>query len=137
VTPIGPGPEGAERERACWGQNPGGVMPDDAGPGRPERLHIEAEYLGSEVIVVLEGEFDMTGTARFWAHISNALEMPATSITVDARGVTFIDSSSVGALLRARAEADERGVAFRVSEPSPVLRRIAQLAGIEDLLPDE
>jgi hypothetical protein len=40
-------------------------------------------------------------------------------------------------LLRARAEADERGVAFRVSEPSPVLRRIAQLAGIEDLLPDE
>jgi anti-anti-sigma factor len=118
VTPIGPGPEG------------------DAGPGQPERLHIEAEYLGSEVIVVLEGEFDMTGTARFWAHISNALEMPATSITVDARGVTFIDSSS-GALLRARAEADERGVAFRVSEPSPVLRRIAQLAGIEDLLPDE
>jgi anti-sigma B factor antagonist len=83
-----------------------------------------------------EGEFDLTGTARFWAHISEALEGHATSITVDARGVTFIDSSGVGALLRARAEAD-LGVAFRVSEPSSVLRRVAQAAGIDDLLPDE
>jgi anti-sigma B factor antagonist len=91
----------------------------------------------AHVIIVLEGEFDMTGTARFWAHISEALEGHATSITVNARGVTFIDSSGLGALLRARAEADERGVAFGVSEPSPALRRVLEVADIEDLLPDE
>jgi anti-sigma B factor antagonist len=112
-------------------------MSDDAEPFQSDLLRIEVEYLGSDVIIVLEGEFDMTGTARFWAHISEALERHATSITVNARGVTFIDSSGVGALLRVRAEADELGVAFRVSEPSPALRRVAQLAGIEDLLSDE
>jgi anti-sigma B factor antagonist len=103
----------------------------------PELLHIEAEYRGSEVTVVLRGDFDLTGTARFWAHISEALDRPATSIAVDARGVTFIDSSGVGALLRARAEANERGEAVRVSQPSAALRRTAQAAGIEDLLPEE
>ena len=102
-----------------------------------EPLRIEAEYLGSEVIVVLEGEFDMTSTTQFWTHIRQAFVTSATSITIDARGVTFIDSTGLGALLRARAEADERGVAFRFSDPSPMLRRVAQVAGIEDLLPDE
>ena len=111
-------------------------MPDDAEPFQSGLVRIEAEYLGSDVIIVLEGEFDVTGTARFWAHISEALEGHVTSITVNAHGVTFIDSSGVGALLRARAEAEELGVAFRVSEPSPALRRTAQAAGIEDLLAD-
>jgi anti-sigma B factor antagonist len=112
-------------------------MPDDAEPFQSQLLQIDADHLGSDVIIVLEGEFDMTGTARFSAHISEALDGHATSITVDPRGVTFIDSSGVAALLRARAEADERGVAFRVSEPSPALCRVAQVAGIDDLLPDE
>jgi anti-sigma B factor antagonist len=112
-------------------------MPDDAERFQSQLLHINADHLGSDVIIVLEGEFDMTGTAHFWAHISEAFDAHATSITVDARGVTFIDSAGVGALLRARAEADELGVAFRVCEPSPALRRTAQVAGIEDLLPEE
>jgi anti-sigma B factor antagonist len=103
----------------------------------PELLPIDAEYRRSEVTVVLRGDFDLTGTARFWAHISEALGRTATSITVDARDVTFIDSSGVGALLRARAEADKRGAAFRISQPSAALRRTAQAAGIEDLLPEE
>jgi anti-anti-sigma regulatory factor len=38
------------------------------------------------------------------------------------------------ALVRARDAAVEAGVAFRVREPSPALRRIAELAGVEDLL---
>jgi anti-sigma B factor antagonist len=112
-------------------------MPDDAEPFQSEPLHIDADHLGSDVIIVLTDEFDMTGTARFWAHVSHALEGHATSITIDARGVTFIDSSGVGALLRARAEANELRVGFRLRDPSPELRRTAHAAGIEDLLPDE
>jgi anti-sigma B factor antagonist len=112
-------------------------MSDDAERSRPEVLHIEADQLGSDVVIVLEGEFDVMGTARFWAHIRAALEGHATSITVDARGLTFIDSSGVGGLIRARAEADELGVVFRVSEPSSALRRAAQLAGLADLLSED
>jgi anti-anti-sigma factor len=80
------------------------------------------------------GEFDMTGTEVFWAHVSKAVEARPVSIRVEARGLTFVDSSGLMALARARDAATEAGVTFRISEPSPPLRRIAEMCGLEDLL---
>ena len=57
-------------------------------------------------------------------------------IGIDANGLTFIDSSGLMALVRARDAATESGVAFRVSEPSPPLCRIAGICGLEGLLLD-
>jgi anti-anti-sigma factor len=71
----------------------------------------------------------MTGTESFLAHVSEALETQPVSITVEARGLTFIDSSGLAALMGAREAADEAGAAFRVSEPSPALRRIVEITG--------
>ena len=59
------------------------------------------------------------------------------SITVDAHGLTFIDSSGLQAWLRARDAAAQAGVGFRVRDPTPEVRRIAELAGIENLLTDD
>lgn len=112
-------------------------MSDDAEPVRAELLRIEANREGPAAAIVLEGEFDMTGAARFWAHVSEAIETHPESITVDARDLTFIDSSGLMALLRARDAAAEAGVAFRISDPSPALRRLAELGGVDDLLPPE
>ena len=56
---------------------------------------------------------------------------------MDARRLTFIDSAGPMALVRARHAATEVGVAFRIRESSPPLRRIAELTGLEDLLSDE
>ena len=87
--------------------------------------------------IVVIGEFDMTGTARFWASVSGALATHPPAITVEARALTFIDSSGLAASIGAREAANEAGVAFRVDEPSPPLRSIAEVAGVEDLLPAE
>ena len=102
----------------------------------PDDLHVKAEQDGTGTIIVLEGEFDMNGTARFWAFFNEALAASPRSITLHARGLTFIDSSGLKALLHARAAATDAGLAFRVSEPSPALRRITEMTGIEDLLED-
>jgi anti-sigma B factor antagonist len=56
------------------------------------------------------------------------------SITVEARGLTFIDSSGLAALIHAREAADEAGAPFQVSEPSSALRRIVEITGTVDLL---
>jgi anti-anti-sigma regulatory factor len=58
------------------------------------------------------------------------------SLIVYARGLTFIDSCGLKALLQARAAAIDAGVTFGVSEPSLALRRIVEMTGI-DLLEDE
>jgi anti-anti-sigma factor len=111
-------------------------LSDEVEPSLSDALYVEVNYDSAASIVVV-GEFDMTGTARFGASVSEALATDPPSITVEARGLTFIDSSGLAALIRAREAADEAGVAFRVDEPSPPLRRIAEVHGVEDLVPDE
>ena len=63
-----------------------------------------------------------------------ALAAGPMSVTVDASGLEFIDSSGLMALLRARDAVVEAGADLRISDPSPALRRIVELAGVEDLM---
>jgi anti-sigma B factor antagonist len=112
-------------------------MSDDVGGSERNLLHIEATYDDASACIVLSGELDMTGTERFWAHVSEAVEAHPVSITVLARGLDFIDSSGLVALLRARDAAREAEVGFQVRDPSPALRRIAELTGLEELLSDD
>jgi anti-sigma B factor antagonist len=59
------------------------------------------------------------------------------SITVEARGLTFIDSFGLAALIRAREASGEAGVVFHVSDPSPPLRRIVEITGTVELVRGE
>ena len=100
----------------------------DAPVASPGDLYVETKHDGVSPIIVVVGEFDMTGVEVFWAHVSEAVEVRPVSITVDAGRLTFVDSSGLMALAHARDAATEAGATFRVSEPSPPLRRIAESA---------
>jgi anti-sigma B factor antagonist len=112
-------------------------MSDAVEPFGAELLRIEVRYQGSDAFIVVEGAFDTTGAERFVASVVDALETHPEAIVVDAKGLTFIDSSGLTALLRSRAAAGFAGVGFRISERSPALRRAINVALIEDLLADE
>jgi anti-sigma B factor antagonist len=109
-------------------------MSDDVKPLPHDVLHVETRRDDAGPTIIVVGEFDMTGTEQFWAHVSEAVEARPVSITVEARGLTFVDSSGLAAMVRAHEAAIDAGVAFRVSEPSPPLRRVAEMCGLEDLL---
>jgi anti-sigma B factor antagonist len=111
-------------------------MLDQAEPSPGDVLYVEAKYDGTEAAIILVGEFDMTGTEPFWGAVSEVLGTRPVGVTIEARGLTFIDSSGLMALVRARDAATESGVAFRVSEPSPPLCRLAEICGLEGLLLD-
>jgi anti-anti-sigma factor len=111
-------------------------MSDDVEPFRSELLRIEVRYQGSDASIVLDGALDMTGVEPFVASVVDTLDARPESIAVDAQELTFIDSSGLTALLRARAAAGTAGVGFRISAQSPVLQRAIAHAGIEDLLAD-
>jgi anti-anti-sigma factor len=113
-------------------------MPDDVEQPVPaDSLRVEAGYVGSEVTITLEGEFDLAGTDLFWAHASEALDSQPQSIVVDATGVTFIDSAGLLAVWRARDAARTARVAFRVVNATPPVRRVVDLLGLEGLLSGE
>ena len=58
-------------------------MSDDVEPSLGDALWVEVNYDGFATIIVV-GEFDMTGTARFWACVSEALATHPPSIIVEA-----------------------------------------------------
>ena len=112
-------------------------MSGNGDPRSHSALQIAAHYEGERVTLVLGGEFDMTGTALFWAHVGEAVRTHPDSIIIDARDLEFIDSSGLLAFVRAREAAVEAGATFGVMEPSPMLRHVADLAGLTELLLDE
>ena len=68
---------------------------DDEEPFRGDVLPIEAEQDRSGATITLVGEFDMTGSERFWAFVSEALATSPRSDLVDASGLGFTDSTRV------------------------------------------
>ena len=109
-------------------------MPNRVGPFEPnDTLWIEARYVGNEATIVVEGEFDTTGTEQFWGHVSEAIKSRSEAVIVDGRGLAFIDSSGLMAFVRACEAAVDAGMTFQV-RPSPALRRIVELTGLEHLL---
>jgi anti-sigma B factor antagonist len=112
-------------------------MSDDAEAFPADVLRIEASHDCTGTTITLAGEFDMTGTDRFWAFVSEALAEDPKEITVDAQGLEFIDSSGLLALLRARDAGLEAGVPFAIRHPSAALRRIVELCGVAELLAPE
>jgi anti-anti-sigma factor len=100
-------------------------------------LHVEAKGDGTEATVIVEGELDKSGATGFLACVREAIDIRPVSVAVDARGLTFMDSSGLRSLLVARAVADETGVAFRIRQPSPTLRHMVERTGLRALLLDE
>ena len=109
-------------------------MADDTEPSPADVLYVATSYGDRTATIVLVGEFDMSCAAHFWASVSEALGTRPRSVTVEARGLTFIDSAGLQALMRAREAAGEAGAAFRVSDPSPALRRVVEVTGTMELL---
>ena len=100
-------------------------------------LHVETTYVGSEVTLTVASILDRAGSDPVRGWVEQALRTGPESIVVDAAAVTSVDASGFAALLRARHGATEAGVAFRVTNPSPALRHVAEVAGFKALLPDE
>ena len=69
---------------------------------------VRVERRDADAVVVVAGELDLATADRFERAMSRAFEL-ADAWSVDARGLSFVDSSGVRAFLRAHAEAQRRG----------------------------
>jgi anti-anti-sigma factor len=78
---------------------------------------------------VVFGELDLSTAPE----LDRALSAADGDIVIDLRGVEFIDSSGIHALLRA-CRARPR---LRVENPTPAARRVLDLVGVTKLLIDD
>ena len=110
---------------------------EDAELSQAESLRVVVVREGDVVTVVVDGGLDRSGAERFRACVMEALGKRPAMLAVDASTLTFVDSPGMAGLLRVRHAVTDAGVAFGLSGASPALRRMAELAGFEALLPDE
>jgi anti-anti-sigma factor len=110
-------------------------MTDSAPPERPSSSRPAARGLDDPgfsydvtraegaVVVRLKGELDLATAPELQRELLGILEQPCSSLTLDLGELTFLDSSGLGALYRARQAADAGSVTLTLeSVPRHVLR---------------
>jgi anti-sigma B factor antagonist len=107
-------------------------MPDEPWPVALFRAEVTDD--DTDPVIIVEGEFDASGTDWFGACVSALLQRHPMSIAVDASALSFMDSSGLRSMLIARAAAEEAGVRFRIAEASPVVRRLVERTGLQSRL---
>lgn len=85
--------------------------------------------------VALIGEIDHHGARSMMAQLEDAVatRLP-THLTLDMSAVTFMDSSGIAVLLRAKRQMDQLGGDLRVTSIPTQARRVLDAAGVGRLI---
>ncbi|MFL6105658.1 MAG: STAS domain-containing protein [Marmoricola sp.] len=95
-----------------------------------------AEFVSTETrddgscTVSVAGEVDIATVDEFLDAASCCLDSGGTNVVIDLGGVTFIDSSGLGALVRIRNLARERGADVTLDRVPDAVARLLEVTGL-------
>ena len=100
------------------------------------QLEISTSQSDDIVVVRATGEVDRDTADELSTALTGAVARsgPGGTVEVDLSGVSFLDSSGVGALLTGHQSADRSAVEFRVRDPQVTVRRVLEITNVWDLL---
>ncbi|MER5641319.1 STAS domain-containing protein [Kitasatospora sp. NPDC002227] len=97
-----------------------------------DRLTVEVRCQDRSVVVSPAGELDHDGVGLLHERLAHALAQPgADRLVLDCRRLFFCDSSGLNALLTARREAEEAGLALVLAELQPAVARVLEITGAQ------
>ena len=113
-------------------------MPGDAGETavttQPPGLVVDRAHFSGTPGVLLNGEIDLDTAPQLTATLDAAIRETRGAFVIDLCDVSFLDSSGVSVLVRARALLGREERALLIICPPGPARRIFEVAGIDDLL---
>ena len=95
-------------------------------------LSVEPLELERETVLVLRGEFDLTGIEVFESAMAGV--SPRGTLVLDLHELTFMDSSGLGALIVARERARSEGWSLLLSSPQPAVAMVLRISGLAQRL---
>lgn len=112
------------------GPSPGGPLnhPRDTAFG----LDVTAPLRGTTTVVP-RGELDLATAPELEGWLED-LRRECADVIIDLSEVTFLDSSGLRVLLRARREAQRMQTGLRIEHPTRNVRRAIEAAGLTDVL---
>jgi anti-anti-sigma factor len=81
-------------------------------------------------VIAVSGELDMSNSARLEAAVESAVAGGPERLVFDLSGLRFMDSAGIAVLLGAAG----RVGTIEVRDPSPPVRRVVELTGLEGVL---
>ena len=89
----------------------------------------------SALTAALSGEIDHHGAREMMDQLCDAIATRTpTRLVLDLSGVTFMDSSGIAVLLRARRQMEQIGGSLRVTDIPAQSRRVLDAAGVGRLI---
>ena len=100
---------------------------------QPE-LDVEVIQEGATTTVTLRGEIDLLTTVRVNRDLETAADAAPEWLRLDLLQVSYMDTTGVAVLLKARRRALEAGCRFTVKAASPTIQRLLEITGLATLL---
>lgn len=88
------------------------------------------------VVIELQGSLDAAVQNELRDALTDAIKQAEHGVIVSLDGVDFMDSSGIGALMRAWGEAENNGLSFAIALRQPRLRRLLDTLGLLETLPN-
>jgi anti-sigma B factor antagonist len=95
----------------------------------------EREADGGARTLALMGELDLASVGALEAAVKRMCSDATTSITLDLRGLTFIDSTGLAAIVLASKLCGTNGHEFALIRGASSTQRLFELTGLIDVLP--
>jgi anti-anti-sigma factor len=92
----------------------------------------EVSYRPGAWTLALFGEFDLAGKPKMDLVIAAVRAIPATAVTLDLRGLTFMDSTGLHGLITLDALSRQQGFELLVIEGNEAIRRTLTISGVKD-----
>ena len=100
-----------------------------------DHFHARTERDGEDTVMRLDGELDMSGTFVLEPKLDElAAESLDGDVLFDLRGITFIDSTGLAALIGAHERLNQAGVPTRFVRGSDDVQRVLAVAGFDEVL---
>lgn len=96
-------------------------------------FHADVTASGEEIEVRVHGDVDVHTAARLSEQLGELVASQSRRIVVDLRDVPFCDSTGLSVLVRSSTKMRDSGRALVLKTPSPQVRRILDITGLEPL----
>jgi anti-sigma B factor antagonist len=98
----------------------------------PSDLTIEVSEAVDRTVLGLHGEFDLCGEPHLYDVLEDVIAFDRPIVVIDLRGLTFIDSSGIRALLVAARRCQETAHVLQVVPGPPQVANVLCLCGVDD-----
>jgi anti-sigma B factor antagonist len=88
----------------------------------------------TEVVVAVEGQIDLATVPLLWGSFQEATSDVSTRVIIDVSATTFIDSTGMAVFLMAHKRLRDKGAELVLRSPTPPVRRVLQMAGLDKIL---